>query len=124
MVGDGTRVQFWHDCWCGDTLLKEVYPELFSIAHDRNVSVAGLMSHSNGMLHWDVIFTRSVQDWELESISSFMDLLYSNLGQGLGEDKLSWGNPDSKVFNVKRSYRCLSSPPSRSFHELQQWGRS
>jgi hypothetical protein len=31
----GTRVKFWHDHWCGDTPLKEVNPELFSIAHDR-----------------------------------------------------------------------------------------
>jgi hypothetical protein len=29
-VGDGTRVRFWHDRWCGSTPLKEAYPELFS----------------------------------------------------------------------------------------------
>ena len=101
MVGDGTWLKFWHDRWCGDMPLKEVYPEFFSIALDRNVSVvADLMSHGNGMIHWDVLFTRSVQDWELESISSFMDLLYSTSVQGAGEDMLSWGNPDSKVFTV------------------------
>ena len=49
------------------------------------------MSRANGMIHWDVIFNRSVHDWELESISSFMDLLYSTSVNGDGEDKLSWG---------------------------------
>ena len=95
--------------------MKEAYPELFSIALDRNVSIAALMSHINGRLHWDVLFTRSVQDWKLESISSFMDLLYSNPVQGRGEEKLSWGSPVSKAFTVKSSYRYLSSPSPRTF---------
>uniref|UniRef100_A0A2N9FZS4 Reverse transcriptase zinc-binding domain-containing protein n=1 Tax=Fagus sylvatica TaxID=28930 RepID=A0A2N9FZS4_FAGSY len=65
--------------WCGDTPLKEAYPEFFSIALDRNVSVADLMSHING------------------------------------EDKISWGSPDSIAFTVKRCYCYLSSPSPRSF---------
>jgi hypothetical protein len=30
-VGDGSKVIFWHDVWCGVTPLKEVFPDLFSI---------------------------------------------------------------------------------------------
>uniref|UniRef100_A0A2N9FFY4 Reverse transcriptase zinc-binding domain-containing protein n=1 Tax=Fagus sylvatica TaxID=28930 RepID=A0A2N9FFY4_FAGSY len=47
-VGNGERVRFWYDVWCGDGPLKVVFPGLFSIAGDRNASVANLMSFRNG----------------------------------------------------------------------------
>jgi hypothetical protein len=32
MLGDGTKVYFWHDVWCWDQPLKLSFPELFTIA--------------------------------------------------------------------------------------------
>ena len=29
VVGDGSRILFWHDKWIGDVLLKILYPQLF-----------------------------------------------------------------------------------------------
>jgi hypothetical protein len=30
-VGDGVRAKFWHDLWCGDTVLKKAFPVLFGM---------------------------------------------------------------------------------------------
>ena len=30
-IGDGSRVKFWHDLWCGETSLAISYPELFRV---------------------------------------------------------------------------------------------
>uniref|UniRef100_A0A2N9FH95 Reverse transcriptase domain-containing protein n=1 Tax=Fagus sylvatica TaxID=28930 RepID=A0A2N9FH95_FAGSY len=87
-VDIGDKVQFWHDTWCSDLPLKVLYPELFSIARDKDTSVAALMSFSNGTLHWDVSFSRNVQDWELESLVAFMELIYSRTLDGTGQDQL------------------------------------
>lgn len=35
------------------------------------------MKSSIGNLHWDVIFIRAMNNWELESLVSFLDTLYS-----------------------------------------------
>jgi hypothetical protein len=30
-VGNGLKIRFWHDLWCGDQPLKVTFSELFSI---------------------------------------------------------------------------------------------
>uniref|UniRef100_A0A2N9J257 Reverse transcriptase domain-containing protein n=1 Tax=Fagus sylvatica TaxID=28930 RepID=A0A2N9J257_FAGSY len=114
-VGDGRKVKFWHDCWCGDIALNEAFPELFVISRDKDASIADLMSFPNDHLHWDFHFVRSVQDWELESLTNFMDLLYSCPLKGVGEDRLCWKNRATKGFTVKDYYCCLCPLPIASF---------
>lgn len=59
-VCDGPRVKFWHDLWCGDCPLKEAFLELYGIFRDKESSIAEIMDFPNGILHWDVLFSRSV----------------------------------------------------------------
>ena len=35
LVGDGTRILFWHDKWVGDNSLKRLYPQLYARKHGR-----------------------------------------------------------------------------------------
>lgn len=42
MVGDCKRVCFWHDVWCGDFVLKDLFPELFAITANREDIVYSL----------------------------------------------------------------------------------
>ena len=39
-VGDGSRVKFWLDSWCGDQPLRDRFPELFRLARMPDASVA------------------------------------------------------------------------------------
>lgn len=49
-----------------------------------------VMQLSNGVICWDVCFSRPVQDWELELLVSFIELIYSRPVRGAGFDNLCW----------------------------------
>ena len=53
-IGDGSKVQFWLDCWCGTSLFAVRYPELYRISCSKEASVVDLMRYSNGVLHWEI----------------------------------------------------------------------
>lgn len=39
-VGDGTKVKFWKDYWCGNDELRISFHRLYSLALDKDISVA------------------------------------------------------------------------------------
>ena len=72
----------------------------------RKGSVGSSQLHnmlSFGILHWDLNFSKTVHDWDLESLSSFVDVLYSIPVRGNGEAKLCW-NPSKRRGFVVKSY--------------------
>jgi hypothetical protein len=70
-VGDGTRVSFWHDLWCGDLALKIAFPGLFSIACVKNAPVVANFELLGGSNQWNDSFSREAHDWEVEVFASF-----------------------------------------------------
>jgi hypothetical protein len=65
-VGDGSKVRFWHNLWCGEQLSKISYPILFSIARCEDLLVDH-MQFQNGNLHWNILIGR--WKWSLLSLS-------------------------------------------------------
>jgi hypothetical protein len=85
----GQKVSFWHDVWCGNSPLRVSYPDLFSIAQRKDAWVVDNLQFREGKIHWNVIFTKPVQDWEMKVILSFFKSLYSfRLRQGYEDTRI------------------------------------
>lgn len=57
--------------------IKVIFPELYCIARDKEAFVNAHVQPQNDSIQWEVNFIRAPHDWELESISTFFDSLYS-----------------------------------------------
>jgi hypothetical protein len=87
-VGDGSKIRLWHNLWCGDQRMKEVFPELFSIARCEEAWLANNMQFSNGIIQWNVSFLRSIQDWEVDLAIVCFGKSYSLKWRQDGEDHI------------------------------------
>jgi hypothetical protein len=105
-VGEGSHIRFWHDLWCGNRPLKLCYPVLYSIAHFPDAWVVDNLSVVGGAAHWNVLFTRYAQDWDLEMVISFYEQLYSSRIRLEEVDRVVW-NISKENFEVKTFYKAL-----------------
>jgi hypothetical protein len=104
-IGNGSRVLFWKDVWCGERPLMNAFPALFAIACEKDAWVEENKAIVNGVTQWNVLFIRPVHDWELEEVSRFFELLYSQQIRHGGEDKICWTPLKRKNFEVKSYYK-------------------
>ena len=64
MVGDGSRILFWHDKWTGDVPLKNLYPQLFLCSANKETCISDVLSPSMGDNDrvWSLRFQREFND--------------------------------------------------------------
>lgn len=90
-VGDGSRVRFWHDKWCGGICLKEAFPRLYSLSIVKYGSLKFFVDKKGCSELWDLSFRRTLFMWEGEEVSRLTAVLRAAPALCLGEkDKPLW----------------------------------
>jgi hypothetical protein len=116
-VGLGTRVSLWHDKWCSDRPLKELFPGLYGLfSQPRGYCCFGPSSQGiDQSREWNVIFGRDFNDWELDQVVDFFSLLHSHTPRGVEVDKLVW-RPSGRAFLILGlSIMCFVLPQRFAF---------
>jgi hypothetical protein len=121
VLGDGSWIRFWHDRWCGNTKLKDDFPVLYSIAREKDASVAANVEFIGGAPQWNVIFSREIHDWEVDVVTAlFLKLQSVSIHRG-SRDKLWWIPSKKGTFTVKDFFRALSRAEGRGFPWKSVW---
>ena len=87
-LGDGRRINFWKDIWCGEEALCFRFPSLFNLAHNKEGKIADIWDRDKGAGSWSPNFLRPLNDWEIEEVASLLHTLHEVSYCPSGEDKL------------------------------------
>ena len=119
-VGNGRRVRFWKDRWCGDNPLCTSFPSLFAISLSKEVWVEDVWSHSGGGV-WVPRFSRRLNDWEVFNVERLLLRLQGRRVCSDVEDQVVWTTSQDGRFFVKSFYKALELERQGDFPARVIW---
>ena len=111
-VGNGNRIKFWTDRWCGDICLKTDFPLLFNLSTDKEGSLHHFFARKTSSCAWNFPYRRELYDWELiEEANLIAALSYAPPLCNENADYLIWSNDAAahNQFSVADLYAYSSS---------------
>ena len=119
-VGNGTKIRFWTDLWCGCTMLSQRFPHLYGMAAHRNATVEEMWDQNVGQGGWDLRFMRDFNDWELDMVGNLLHVLRS-YKPTLEEDLVYWKGERNGQFKVKEAYNLVVNTVVTGFPKSSIW---
>lgn len=87
VVGNGHHIKFWKDKWLGSTALINAYLALYQIVREHDSTICRYREDNT----WNIIYKRSLQDWEFEELLRLLATLNGFSSNQLAPDQLIWG---------------------------------
>ncbi|WMV24736.1 hypothetical protein MTR67_018121 [Solanum verrucosum] len=103
-VNNGRKILFWEDNWLGNGSLKQLFPDIYLLNQQHEVTVQEVWS-----IHgWNLTYRRRIQDWEVDRLAEFYGTLDHFGGLKEGEDTLRWIHHSKGIFTVSSAYKNLN----------------
>ena len=119
-VGKGNKIRFWTDPWCGNNVLSQGFPDLFSMAAQMNVTVEEYWDQNLGQGEWNLRLLRDFNDWELGMVGNQLVEL-REYRVTLEEDSVYWKEGEDGLFKVKKVYSVLANTEGADFPHSNVW---
>jgi mannosylglycoprotein endo-beta-mannosidase len=101
ILGNGKRIDFWEDAWCGMVALKDKFRGLYDICSDQKVSVEEMAQRG-----WRLTFRRWLNESQQTQLRQLRDMLFT-CALSNEKDRVKWVWEKSGAFSVKSMYNHL-----------------
>ena len=87
-LGDGRRLRFWEDIWCGEVALSNTFPNQFNMAVHKEAMVVDVWDFSRAEGGWSPLFVSDFNYREMEKVERLFQLLHRKKIMSYQEDQL------------------------------------
>ncbi|RVX23977.1 Syntaxin-51 [Vitis vinifera] len=120
-LGNGQRVKFWKDKWCGDGPLCESFPSLFSMSMSKNAWVSEVWNPVGDGIGWTPLFARAFNDWEIDLVERLLQKIQTFRVQREEEDRVIWTTSNNGAFSVRSLYSMMEPGGLSLFPSERIW---
>ena len=113
--GMGGRSNFGRICGVRTKLLKDVFPNLFRLAINKNQWVCDAWEEEGEVGSWNPLFSRSFNDQEMEEVEGLLQKIHPLVLHRDVEDALSQKISKNGSFSIRSLYRSLTATSNESF---------
>ena len=97
------------------------FSSLFNLALNKDARVADIWESGDGVGGWSPTFLRSLNDWEIEEMVRFLQILHDQNFRPTGEDMFLLKEVKAKSFSVKVMYKGYDISPAFDFPYQSIW---
>ena len=119
-VGNGSRVRFWTDFWCGPSTLSHSFPSLFEIVANKSITMAEAWNHLDDEGGWNLNCVRAFNDWEIYLVVNLLHVLQKER-VSTALDRVIWKGAVDATFTICNAYNLLVSSSVSRFPVKQIW---
>ncbi|RVW26983.1 hypothetical protein CK203_105626 [Vitis vinifera] len=101
-------------------MLSQGFPDLFSMAAQRNATVEDYWDQNLGQGGWNLRLLRDFNDWELGLVGNLLVVL-RDYRVTLEEDSVFWKEGEGGLFEVKKAYSVLTNTAGADFPHSKIW---
>ena len=115
-VGNGNSVRFWQDRWCESGILKSLFPRLFALSLQKNLTISQMGMWVGNAWVWNFSWRRRLHEWEIEDMHTLKQIIDQKGLNREREDGLFWKHSGVQEYPPKNIIARLneSHTPSLS----------